>query len=103
MLLPASILFVVRGGLVALTGPLDANHRLELTSPRQGPTKSSVKNIAFKVGWALSSLLGGQIIFRFGYPSAFLVATATTAIAAVAQYILFRPDDPHPGPTVVRL
>jgi predicted MFS family arabinose efflux permease len=96
-LLPASILFVARGGLVALTWPLDAHLGLELTSPRQGATMSSVKSIAFNVGWAISSLVGGQIIFQFGYPAAFAVAAATTAIAAGAQFRLFRGDDPHPG------
>lgn len=102
-LIPASILFVVRGGLVALTWPLDASLGLELTSPRQGATMSSAKSIAFNLGWAISSLIGGQIIFRFGYPAAFVVAAATTAIAAVAQYLLFRRDDPHPGLRGVRL
>lgn len=102
-LIPASILFVVRGGLVALTWPLDANLGLELTSPRQGATMISVKSIAFNVGWASSSLIGGQIIFQFGYPAAFVVAAATTAIAAGVQYRLFRRDDPHPGLRGVRL
>jgi predicted MFS family arabinose efflux permease len=102
-LLPASILFVVRGGLVALTWPLDAHLGLELTSPRQGATMSSVKSIAFNIGWAISSLVGGQIIFHFGYPAAFAVAAATTAIAAGAQFRLFRRDDPHPGLRAPRL
>jgi predicted MFS family arabinose efflux permease len=96
-LLLASLLFVVRGGLVALTWPLDASLGLELVSPRQGATMSSVKSVAFNVGWAISSLIGGQIIFHFGYPTAFLVAAATTSIAAGAYYRLFRRDDPHPG------
>jgi len=93
----ASLLFIARGGLVAVTWPLDASLGLELASPRQGATVSSVKSIAFNVGWAVSSLLGGQIIFHFGYPTAFVVAAATTAIAAGAHYGLFRRDDPHPG------
>jgi len=46
---------------------------------------------------ALAGLVGGQIIFHFGYPAASLAAAATTAIAAGAQYRLFRRDDPHPG------
>jgi predicted MFS family arabinose efflux permease len=64
---------------------------------------SSVKSIAFNVGWAISSLVGGQIIFHFGYPAAFAVASATTAIAAGAQFRLFRRDDPHPGLRAPRL
>jgi MFS family permease len=93
----AAVFYVVRGGLVALTWPLDATFGLELVSARSSAGLTSAKSITFNVGWAVASLIGSQIIFHFGYPTGFGVSAAITLLAAVLHYRLFRRDDPHPG------
>jgi len=93
----AALVFIVRGGLVALTWPLDTSFGLEIVSSGSSASLTSARSIAFNLGWALAGLVGGQIIFHFGYPTAFVLSAAITLLAAGTHYRLFRRNDPHPG------
>jgi MFS family permease len=92
----AALVFTVRGGLVALTWPLDTSFGLELVSSGSSASLTGARSIAFNLGWALAGLVGGQIIFHFGYSTAFVLSAAITLVAALAHYRLFRRSDPHP-------
>ena len=63
---------------------------------------SSLNNLLWNLGWAVSALLAGVIIERFGYAIPFYVTATLYLTAALTFYGAFR-GRPEPSATPARL
>jgi predicted MFS family arabinose efflux permease len=93
----AAFAVTARGGLVAMSWPLDNAFSLGLVSPRNAARLASARSIAFNAGQAVSSLIAGQVIVGAGYPPTFALSACCILIAGIVHYRSFRREDPHPG------
>ena len=93
----AAFAVTARGGLVAMSWPLDNAFSLGLVSSRNAARLASSRSIAFNAGQAVSSLIAGQVIVAAGYPPTFVLSACCVLLAGVVHYRSFRREDPHPG------
>jgi predicted MFS family arabinose efflux permease len=82
--------FLVRATLMQSSTPLVNAFVMEVLPPELRARSSSLNNMAWNVGWAVSATFAGLIIERFGYAVPFYCTAALYAIAATTFYLGFR-------------
>lgn len=85
----ASLTYLLRGGLMGLTGPPLQTYLMEAVPERQRVPASSAYNVSFQVSWALGAGFGGWLITLAGYRAPFLAAAPFYALSAVLLAIWF--------------
>jgi MFS family permease len=91
--------FWIRGALMQAAAPLLQAFVMEsLPSPLR-PRASSLINMVWNVGWAISATLAGVVIEHVGYAVPFYITAALYATAAGTMYYAFRgmPESLHGG------
>jgi MFS family permease len=82
--------FWLRAMLMQASSPLVQAFVMETLPPALRARASSLTNLVWNVGWAISATFAGALIQRFGYGVPFYVTAALYAIAAVTFYTAFR-------------
>ncbi len=85
----ASVVYLIRGSLMAVTNPPLQTYLMDAVSERERVTASSAYNVSFQVCWALGAGLGGWLITLAGYRAPFLAAAPFYALSAVLLFVWF--------------
>lgn len=85
----ASLTYLLRGGLMALTGPPLQTYLMDAVPERQRVPASSAYNVSFQVSWALGAGFGGWLITLAGYRAPFIAAAPFYALSALLLLIWF--------------
>ena len=97
--------FWMRATLMQAATPLLQAFVMEVLPPALRARSSSLNNMVWNIGWAVSASLAGTIIERFGFAVPFYVTATLYATAGVSFYLAFRrtpePREPRevPGET----
>jgi MFS family permease len=94
--------FWVRATLMQAATPLLQAYVMEVLPPALRARSSSLNNMVWNLGWAVSSSVAGLIIERFGYSTPFYITATLYATAAITFYRAFR-GTREPGVAPVRL
>jgi MFS family permease len=86
----AVIAHAVRQISINMNWPIDSTFMGELLPPRARATAFGWRSGAWNLGTAISSLIGGWIIVRWGYSPTFAIMIVFTAISAVIFTTYFR-------------
>ncbi len=92
--------FLLRATLMQAATPLLQNFVMEALPPALRARSSSVNNLVWNVGWAISASLAGVVIQHWGYAVPFYLTATLYASAALLFYLSFRnlpeyPTDPR--------
>ena len=82
--------FLMRATLMQSSTPLVNAFVMEVLPPELRARSSSLNNMAWNVGWAVSATFAGLVIERFGYAVPFYCTAALYATAAATFYLAFR-------------
>jgi predicted MFS family arabinose efflux permease len=82
--------FLMRATLMQAATPLLNAFVMEVLPPELRARMSSLTNLLWNVGWAVSATLAGLVIERFGYAVPFYCTAALYACAATTFYLSFR-------------
>lgn len=97
MLLPslpiAVIGFFLRGAFIGASFPLNDALTMRMTPPKQRGTAVSVTSVTWSLGWALTSLISGWSLQRYGFTSALIVGAVSYIFSALA--VMAIPDQLH--------
>lgn len=85
----ASVVYLVRGSLMAITNPPLQSYLMDAVPRRQRVYASSAYNVSFQVCWALGAGFGGWLIALAGYRAPFLIAAPFYALGAVLLIVWF--------------
>ncbi len=94
--------FWMRATLMQAATPLLQSYVMEVLPPTLRARSSSLNNMVWNVGWAVSSSVAGLIIERFGYSMPFYLTAVLYATAAITFYRAFR-GTREPGVAPVRI
>jgi predicted MFS family arabinose efflux permease len=83
--------FWIRATLMQAATPLLQSLIMQEVPPQLRARSTSVLNLLWNIGWALSSTASGRIIQRFGYAVPFYVTAVLYAVASVYFYRAFSP------------
>jgi MFS family permease len=86
----AVVAFWLRATLMQASTPLLQTFIMEALPAGLRARATSIMNLVWNVGWAVSATLAGLIIQRFGYAVPFYCTAALYAIAATTFYLAFR-------------
>jgi MFS family permease len=86
----AVVAFLIRATLMQSSTPLVNAFVMEVLPPELRARSSSLNNMAWNVGWALTATFAGVLIERFGYAVPFYCTAALYALAAASFYFGFR-------------
>jgi MFS family permease len=86
----AVVAFWLRATLMQASTPLLQTFIMEALPAGLRARATSVMNLVWNVGWALSATLAGLIIQHFGYAVPFYLTAVLYAIAATTFYLAFR-------------
>jgi len=98
----AVVAFWMRATLMQAATPLLQSYVMEVLPPSLRARSSSLNNMVWNVGWAVSSSVAGLIIERFGFSMPFYITATLYATAAITFYRAFR-GTREPGVAPVRL
>ncbi|HTO90783.1 MAG TPA: MFS transporter [Candidatus Sulfotelmatobacter sp.] len=90
--------FLFRATLMQASTPLVNAFVMDMLPPELRARSTSLNNLLWNLGWAMSATLAGAIIQRFGYDVPFYCTAALYAIAASSFFLAFRG---HREPPVV--
>ena len=94
--------FWVRATLMQAATPLLQSYVMEVLPPSLRARSSSLNNMVWNLGWAVSSSVAGLVIMRFGYSAPFYITATLYATAAITFYRAFR-GTREPGVAPVRM
>ncbi len=101
-LMVAAAVYILRAGLISLTWPLDNSFVMEILPPRRRLTAASLRSTSWNLGWALASLVAGQLIVHLGYRIVFLLSAGLLAGGAIVHFAVFRAFERRaPAPATV--
>lgn len=82
--------FWIRATLMQAASPLLGTFVMEVLPAGHRATATSLTNLAWNVGWAVSATLAGVVIQRFGYAVPFYITAVLYGAAALYFYRAFR-------------
>jgi MFS family permease len=82
--------FLIRATLMQASTPLMTAFVMEVLPSHLRARASSLVNLAWNVGWAVTATFAGMIIERFGYDVPFYCTAALYALAAISFYLAYR-------------
>jgi MFS family permease len=82
--------FWIRASLMQAAAPLLQAFVMESLPSALRPRASSLINMVWNIGWALSATLAGVVIEHFGYAVPFYFTAALYLLAAATMYFSFR-------------
>ena len=82
--------FWIRGALMQAAAPLLQAFVMESLPSALRPRASSLINMVWNVGWALSATLAGVVIEHFGYAVPFYITAGLYGVAASTMFFAFR-------------
>ncbi len=86
----AAVSFWARATLMQAATPLLQTFIMEAMPRALRARATSLINLVWNLGWAVSAVLAGTVIERFGYATPFYVTAALYATAAVTFWLAFR-------------
>lgn len=89
--------FWLRATLMQASTPLLQAFVMEALPPELRARSTSLANLVWNAGWAVSATLAGMVIERFGYAMPFYITAVLYAAAAVSFYAWFRQSDDRRG------
>lgn len=90
--------FWMRATLMQAATPLVQAFVMEALPPSLRARSTSLINLVWNVGWAVSASLAGAIILRFGFAVPFYLTAGLYATAALTFYLAFRRVPEHVEP-----
>ncbi len=82
--------FLARATLMQASTPLVNAFVMEVLPPHLRARASSLINLVWNIGWAVSATFAGLVILHFGYAVPFYCTAALYGVAAVTFYLSFR-------------
>jgi MFS family permease len=82
--------FLMRATLMQASTPLLNAFVMEVLPPELRARSTSITNMLWNVGWAMTATLAGLMIERFGYAVPFYCTAVLYATAAISFYLAFR-------------
>ena len=82
--------FWLRASLMQASTPLLNAFVMEVLPPALRARSTSLNNLVWNLGWALSATTAGLVIERFGYAVPFYLTAALYATAATTFFVAFR-------------
>jgi MFS family permease len=89
--------FWIRASLMQASTPLIQAFVMEALPPPLRARSTSLANLVWNAGWAVSATLAGMVIQRFGYAVPFYVTAVMYFVAATSFFLFFR-RTPEGGP-----
>lgn len=86
----AVLSFWMRATLMQASTPLVQTFVMEALPAELRARSTSLNNLVWNIGWAVSATLAGTVIERFGYAVPFYVTAVLYGVAAVTFYRAFR-------------
>ena len=86
----AAASFWMRATLMQAATPLLQTFIMEAMPRALRARASSLMNLVWNIGWAVSAMLAGTVIERFGYAAPFYVTASLYLIAAITFWLAFR-------------
>jgi predicted MFS family arabinose efflux permease len=86
----AAVSFWLRATLMQGSTPLIQTFVMEAMPPPLRARATSLINLVWNVGWAVSATLAGTVIERFGYAMPFYATATLYFIAATTFWLAFR-------------
>jgi len=82
--------FILRAGLVGLAQPVDGAFVLARVPTSLHARVSAIRNMSLDVSWALTSVVAGVVVVRWGYTPIFAIGAGCTLASAIVYYLAFR-------------
>ena len=98
-----AVVYVARAALMSVTWPLDNAFAMELMPPRARAIQAGVRSASWNVGWAVASLVAGQLIVLVGYPAVFVASGLLTLAGTIYHYGAFREYQTRPAGAAARV
>jgi len=90
--------FVVRGALMNMVSPLFDAFALEQSHESEHGTVTSIRNLAWNVGWTIGPYISGLVQQRWGFTPLFINTAIMYGIGITLTWIFFHPKPaPDPG------
>ncbi len=80
---------IVRSTSISMAWPIDSSFISDVLPPRARANAFSLRSAAWNLGFAMSSLVAGQVIVGRGYQLTFLVYAVTIVLASVLNGVYF--------------
>ena len=95
----AVIGFIVRGALMNMVSPLFDAFALEQSHENEHGAVTSIRNLAWNVGWTVGPYVSGLVQQRWGFTPLFINTAIMYGIGISLTWIFFRPR-PAPAPAI---
>lgn len=86
----ASTVYIVRSALMGVGQPLDNASLMDFFGPRERARVAAGRTLAWNLGWAVATFLGGLAIVSFGYGTIFAAAMVLTVGSVATHFFTFR-------------
>jgi len=84
--------FLVRGALMNMSVPVSNTFSMEKVSEKEHAITNSILMLSWTSSWAISALIGGQIIEKFGFTLCFALTSSLYLLSTLLYYFFFRKD-----------
>jgi predicted MFS family arabinose efflux permease len=95
----AVIGYLVRGMLMNMVSPLFDAFSLEHSLASEHGAVTSIRNLAWNVGWAVGPYISGVVQQRWGFTPLFISTSILYGVAIALTWIFFHPRTP-PNPVI---
>jgi len=91
----AAVSFWLRATLMQAATPLLQTFIMEAMPPALRPRATSLTNLVWNLGWAVSAVTAGTVIEKLGYATPFYLTATLYATAAITFWLAFRRVPEH--------
>ena len=85
----AELAYLVRGTLMNMASPLYSAFSMEVSEPQDQGAVSSMLNISWQAGWAVSPILSGFIQQDYGFAPLFIATVILYTISTILVWLFF--------------
>lgn len=82
--------FILRASLVGLVQPVDSAFIMGRVPVSLHARVSAIRNMSLDVSWAITSVIAGVIVVRWGYPPIFAIGACCLLASAIVYRLAFR-------------
>lgn len=90
--------FWLRSAFMQMSSPLLTSYAMEIIPPALRARAQAIDNMAWYLGWAVSSAISGWIMARFGFAWPYYLTALCYGVATLTFWWNFRPHPPRESP-----
>lgn len=91
--IPVVILaFLIRGAMMNMSIPISSTFSMEKVTDKEHAITNSILMLSWTSSWAISALIGGHIIEKFGFTLCFGLTSGLYLVSTILYYTFFRKD-----------